>query len=252
MFISRLGVVLGLLACQSIASAAAIIQLQSLEAYIHYGGSSVPKASFTSASPEYTSALDAENLGSFSFTWTNLTGSDISNLRFTLFLDPDIDRDNNSFFNEYGDYLSNALPVLAPVGALPFSSWEIDEPEYVFGNIYTHTLTGALDETIGVPSSAPDDVSAALQFLIQTLHQGQSLYVFGTLSLTDAAGLQLVDPDSNVALYFNAYAQLGPYTGPPPPPPSGVPEPGTAVLFVSGLALCLSRRIWTSVRSGRQ
>lgn len=213
----------------SVSAGATTIQLQSVEGFIHYGGGSTPQVSLNQSSPEFVTGLDANNLGSFQFVWTNTTGGDLANLSFTLFLDPDIDRDDNTFFNEYGELVSNSLPVLAPLGAVGFTNWEIDEPEYTFGNIYTHSLAGTLDNLVGVPSSAPDDVSHALQFFIPALLDGQTMRVFGTLSLTDAAGLAQVDPDSNVTLYVNGYALLD------AAPTSGVPEPGTYALLGAGL-----------------
>lgn len=210
---------------------AANIQFVSIEGFLHYGGGTTPQASFNSSSPEFTSFLDAGNLGVFQFVWTNTTGAAIDNLTFTLFLDPDIDRDDNAFFNEYGEFLSALLPVGAPGGALVFDQWEIDEPEYVFGNIYTHANEGALDNSSGVPASgAVDDVSHALLFRVAQLLPGQTLTVAGTLSLTDAAGLGHYDPDSNVSLYVNGYATLSDVAT------SDVPEPGT-LLLLSGAAL---------------
>ncbi|MBL8178592.1 MAG: PEP-CTERM sorting domain-containing protein [Bryobacterales bacterium] len=217
---------------------AATIQFVSIEGFLHYGGSTAPQAAFNSSSPEFTSFLDANNLGVFQFVWTNTTGIAIDNLTFTLFLDPDIDRDDNTYFNEYGEFLSNLLPILAPSGAFTFTDWEIDEPEYTFGNIYTHANEAALDNTSGVPASGPvDDVSQAMLFRVGQLLPGQTLTVAGTLSLTDAAGLGHYDPDSDVSLYVNGYATLS------DAPTSGVPEPATAALVAAAtLAAVLIRR----------
>lgn len=217
---------------------AANIQFVSIEGFLHYGGGTAPQATFNSSSPEYTSFLDPNNLGVFQFAWTNTTGLAINDLTFTLFLDPDIDRDDNTYFNEYGEFFSNLLPILAPSGALTFTDWEIDEPEYTFGNIYTHSNEAALDNTSGVPASGlVDDVSHALLFRIAQLAPGQTLTVAGTLSLTDAAGLGHYDPDSDVSLYVNGYATLSDV------PTSGVPEPATATLVaVASLAAIVIRR----------
>jgi len=217
---------------------AANIQFVSIEGFLHYGGGTTPQATFNSSSPEYTSFLDTNNLGVFQFVWTNTTGVAIDNLTFTLFLDPDIHRDDNTFFDEYGEFISNLLPILAPSGALTFTDWEIDEPEYTFGNIYTHANEAALDNTSGVPASGlVDDVSHALLFRIAQLAPGQTLTVAGTLSLTDAAGLGHYDPDSDVSLYVNGYATLSDV------PTSGVPEPATATLVaVASLAAIVIRR----------
>jgi hypothetical protein len=222
-----------------VAVPAATIQIQSIEGFVHYGGGAAPQDALSIGSPGFSSQLDGDNLGSFLFLWQNTTGAEITGLTFTVFFDADIDNDANTFFNEYGEFVSLALPVLAPAGAIAPTDWEIDEPEYVYGNIYTHSWEGALDNSNGVPSSAPDDVSHALLFQIPKLSDGQLLSIYGTLSLTDAAGLAQVDPDSNVTLYFNGYAVLGEEDDPPPPPPpptGEVPEPGTISMLALGTA----------------
>ena len=216
---------------------ATTIQLVSVEGFIHFGGGSAPQASFNTSSPGFVSSLDAGNLGSFRFSWTNTTGAAIANLTFTLFIDPDIDRDDNTFFNEYGEFVSALLPVFAPSGAIGFEQWEIDEPEYVFGNIYTNANLGALDNATGVPASSPEDVSHALLFRIPSLAAGQTVNIFGTLSLTDAAGLGHFDPDSNASLYVNGYATLDAAPGGGGGGGSEVPEPSSLALlgFAAGL-----------------
>jgi hypothetical protein len=215
---------------------ATTVQVVSLEGFLHYGGGAVPQAAFNTSSPEFISSLTPNNLGSFRFSWTNTTGAAIANLVFTLFLDLDIDRDDNTFFNEYGELVSLLLPALAPPGALPFDQWEIDEPEYVFGNIYTNANAGALDNSTGVPASAPDDVSHALLFRIPVLAAGQTVNIFGTLSLTDAAGLGHFDPGSNIALYINGYATLSAGGA------GEIPEPSTVVPVLAVAAAWAIRR----------
>lgn len=239
---SRLTVPLFLL-CATLPAAS--INLVSVEGFLHYGGVSTPAAAFSAVSPEFVSSLNAQNLGSFQFAWVNTTGAAINDLTFTLFVDPDIDRDDNTYFNEYGEFLSFALPVLAPSAVIAFSDWEIDEPEYVFGDIYTNANAGALDNSNGVPATgAADDVSMALLFRVASLGAGETLTVTGTLSDTDAAGLSQYDPTSNAFLYFNGYAETTTGAG------SGdVPEPGSAILFLAGGAgLVLLRRCVSPVK----
>ncbi len=218
--------------------ASGTISFQSNNAFLHYNGGL--QATFDSLSPEYTSFLDGNNLGSFQFIWLNNTGLTVTDLRFVLFLDADIDRDDNTFFNEYGTFISLALPVGAPPGAIAATEWEIDEPEYVFGNIYSHALAGVLDNSNGVPSSTVDDVSLALLFSLGDIAPGQFVTVTGTLSPTDAAGLGHFDPDSPYEFYFNGHAVTGDGGA------AGVPEPSTFAMAFGAIsaAACLRRR-WT-------
>ena len=227
---------------------AATINLVSVEGFLHYGGVSTPAAVFNTASAGYTSSLNAQNLGSFQFSWVNTTVAAIDDLTFTLFVDPDIDRDDNTYFNEYGAFQSFSLPILAPTAVIAFSDWEIDEPEYVFGNIYTNANDGALDNTNGVPDTGPaDDVSMALLFRVAHLGVGETLTVTGTLSDTDAAGLGQFDSASNAVLYFNGYAETTAGAG-----PGDVPEPGSGVLFLVGAAgLALLRRARVMAGKGK-
>ncbi len=212
------------------------IQIVSLEAFLHSSGNPTPVATFNNSSPEFTSNLDANNLGSFSFTFTNNTTEIISNASWTLFIDLDLDRDLNTFFNEYGEFISFLQPINAPVDSIAFSAWEIDEPEYVFGNIYTNSLAGTLDNTNAIPASGPaDDVSHALFFQVAQLAVGQTFTATGTISLTDAAGLAHFDPDSVASIYINGFATLSPTS------PTEVPEPSTAALVALALA-ALARR----------
>lgn len=142
-----------------------------------------------------------------------------------LFLDHDIDVAKNTFFNEYG------TPVNSP--ALT-QTWEIDEPGYLFGDIYDNFLASdasgsQLDNFNAVPSGTPDDVSMAIGWDISFL-SGQSatlgFYVTETPPASGAFYLEHTDPDSNTSIYFSSAASI---VGGP-----NVPESGSTFL----LALC--------------
>jgi len=129
-------------------------------------------------------ALNAEGLGTL--TWSiNTPGAH----KFISFFDHDIDIPINTWFNEYG--VANGAPAAG-------QSWEIDEPGYVFGDIYTNLTAGALDNSNGVPVNARDDVSMALgwDFL---LNSGDTATITLILSRTAPASgfyLSQTDPDS--------------------------------------------------------
>jgi len=217
---------------------AGAIQVQSLEAFLHYGSPSTFQVYFDPSWQGFEATEGPEHLEQFRFAWTNDTGATLTNLSWIFFIDPDIARDENSFFNEYGEFISASLPVLAPPDAIAFSSWEIDEPEYVFGDIYTHAYEGWLDNFNGVPSTAPDDVSLALLFTVPLLESGQTMWLYGTLSRTDAAGLAHFDPDTADVLYLNGYVVVEPLSE-----AGTIPEPWSASLVGIGfLYLLVFRR----------
>jgi hypothetical protein len=146
-----------------------------------------------------------------------------------VFLDIEIDEDINTFFNEFG-----ALGGPPPGAGF---GWEIDEPGYVFGDIYDNFLAGALDGLNGVPPGSPDDVSFALgrNFIlgpdeVATLH-------FRTSLTPPAGGFYLVqtDPDSDVSVYFSSDLTIRGGGGPV------IPEPGTLTLLGVGLAAAARR-----------
>ena len=165
------------------------------------------------SSPAFTSNFDAQGLGGFGWQFTNSTGRALNNLRFVVFLDADIDREANTFFNEHGSLGGLRLPAGAPVGAIAASSWEIDEPGFLFGDIAQHLLDGVLDNANSVPAGDVNDVSLALGFQGGTLLPGASVVFSFEISRADIGGLTQTDPDSNFTFYFNGYAK--PLSAPP-------------------------------------
>jgi hypothetical protein len=149
-----------------------------------------------------------------------------------LFVDHDIDEPLNTYYNEYGTSGGTATQG---------QSWEIDEPGYVFGDIYDNFLAGALDNTNEVPFDWPDDVSMALAWNFE-LAESQTATISFILSesLSEVATpfyLGLFDPDSESGFYFGSSLSIQDGGQPPVNP---VPEPATMMLLGTGLACCLN------------
>ena len=169
-------------------------------------------------------SLDSEGLGTL--TWTT---SSAGTHNFIGFFDHEIDEAINTFFNEYGDTVNTPDVV---------QSWEIDEPGYVFGDIYANLLAGSLDNTNGVPQPTPDDVSWAMGWDF-SLVAGETATISLILSGTaPSSGFYLTqtDPDSNETIYYSSSLETV---------PSSIPDAATVFLLGSaGLvgALGLRRR----------
>lgn len=159
----------------------------------------------TLASAGAFSTFSPNGTGNFGWQFTNTTGAPLQNVRFIVFLDADVDRAANTFFNEFGELSSLSLPPGAPAGAIAATSWEIDEPGFLFGDIAPHVLTGTLDNSNAVPAAAPNDVSLALGFQYGTLTPGAAFTGTFFISPTAINGLKQTDPNSNASFFFNGY-----------------------------------------------
>ncbi len=150
-----------------------------------------------------------------------------------LFVDHDINRiGNTGFFDEFGD-TSVAPPA-------PGQSWEIDEPGFVFGDIFSNITAGTLDNSNGVPlSSFPlgEDVSMALawDFLLSPLDK-KATVTFNVGEVAPLSGFYLSQEDSLTGekIFFSSNLDIEP-----------VPEPTTIALLgigILGLAGAEARR----------
>ena len=173
--------------------------------------------------------LDTECLGSLSFIIGG-TGSHF----IDLFLDYEIAELSTTFFNEYGSTGGTAAAG---------QSWEIDEPGYVFGDIYDNMLASTLDGFNDVPFGLEDDVSFGLGWDFVLADGETAAITFFMSDVLDTTGfyLQHTDDDAGESVYF--WSTLEIRGGETP-----VPEPGTLWLFGAGLiALGLSRRKRTMI-----
>jgi hypothetical protein len=130
---------------------------------------------------------------------------------FALYVDHEIDETINTFFNEYG------APVNTPTAT---QSWEIDEPGFVFGDIFVNFTTGTLDNNNGVPSSAPDDVAMALgwDFSLGAGETATITMMIGDIAPSGGFYLAQTDPDSPYSIYFSSQIAF-----------SGVPDGGSSL-----------------------
>jgi len=172
-------------------------------------------------------------LGTISFS-TSVDGAH----SFLAFFDHEIDETINTFFNEYGATSGSAVAG---------QSWEIDEPGYVYGDIYTNFEAGSLDNSNGVPAGSEDDVSMAMGWDF-FLAADETATI--TLTLSETApqnGFYLAHYDSSatgalppsIYLYSNLNIQGG---GTP------VPEPATMLLMATGLTGLLGARVRRKIK----
>ena len=184
-----------------------------------------------------TGTLDDQGLGELTFNFT-----DAGSHSFIAWFDYEIDEATNTYFNEFG--------VTGGVLAAG-ESWEIDEPGYLFGDILDNVLAGNLDNSNGVPPTAPDDVSFALGWDF-SLNPGETAQITLTLSdVLDVMGDQFyisqIDPeagpdfDQTHAVY--AWSSLARSVA--------VPEPASLLLMIIGLIVVAMMRRDTGRESAR-
>jgi hypothetical protein len=156
----------------------------------------------------------------------NTSGAALAGITFVSFVDAEIDETLNTFFDEFAE----------TQGALAAGQvFEVDEPGYLFGDIFANARAASLDGTNAVPAGAPEDVSMALAFVIPSLAPGQIARIEILLSEDGdalggfAIGQRDVDPRSTTVITYSGVASI-------------VPEPGTAALLALGAAALALRR----------
>jgi hypothetical protein len=148
------------------------------------------------------------------------------------YVDGEIDETLNTFFNEYGQYIS---VTGSGSGDSDPDSWEIDEPGFLFGDIYDNLIFGALDNTNAVFQGAEDDVSLALGFELGDILAGQTWNMTLSISDTDIGGLYHGDYASGTGAYINGNVVVDSVTT--------VAEPNGMLLFLLGMfGMTLIRR----------
>ncbi len=170
----------------------------------------------------FANNLDSNNLGTVTWRVENQSGATLDNFVLFAYLNADIDFGINTFFNEYASFIGNTSAT----------SWEIDEPGYVFGDIYDNLEAGSLDNFNAVDSGNPEDVSFALGFDFGSFLNDSWIEATLEISLDNIGGIQHTDPDSDFSFFFNGSLDQS-------DSPVVLPAPSTLVLFGAAVPFLL-------------
>ncbi len=186
---------------------------------INVNGSSVLRSDATAFQPEVDLSL-FDTMSGFGSIEVLLSGA--GNFNIASFFDFELSSSINTFFNENGTQVG-----IAPMGL----TWEIDEPGFLFGDIFTNWENGALDNSNGVPVGLEDDVSVALgwQFMLNSNEVASIIFEVSEVLPTQSFYLMQHDPESNETLYFSTSINIS---------STAVPTPSIVYVFALGL-LCL-------------
>ncbi|MBF7073463.1 hypothetical protein ISG33_08655 [Glaciecola sp. MH2013] len=139
--------------------------------------------------PGISSSLNSAGLGNITLEFTN--PGDYFALAY---FDFEIDEANNTFFNEYGSVFGTPSEG---------QSWEIDEPGYIFGDIYDNVFDGFLDNTNSVPENSNDDVSFAIGWDFTLLNDQIASLSFTLSDMLNTSGFHLLHVDDEVGSSFS-------------------------------------------------
>jgi len=140
-----------------------------------------------------------------------------------FFFDHEIDESINTYFNENGS---------ASGSLVSGQSWEIDEPGYLFGNIFDNFLASTLDNSNSIPAGVEDDVSVAMgwDFNLGLDEMATITMLISETAPTavDAFYLTHHDTDSDYSIYFSSSLSITSTAAP-------VPAPSTLLLLIIGM-----------------
>lgn len=148
------------------------------------------------------------------YTFANTSSDTFTNVCFAVMLDAEIDQEVNTFFNEYGGALGT---IGAGAGDLAPDSWQIDEPGFVNGTLFTRLFTGNLGNTNAIPAGGSNDVAFGLGLQLGDLAPGQSTAV--SVMISEAGhyfggfALQQFDRNTNSATTVTLSAIVSTLTG---------------------------------------
>jgi hypothetical protein len=216
-------------------------RVYELDAFVYVGAGSASQLSVDPLPSDLsfqfgTSVRDGSTDIVLRYELANMGSVALPSVSVLSFVDADIDEPTNTYFNEFATTHGSLAPG---------QGFEVDEPGFVFGDIFGNLQAGSLDDTNAVPESAPDDVAMAMSFALGPLGPGETSLVSIMLSQDgDSLGSFAIahhdaDPESRTTITYSGTV------GEPPPPGGAIPEPTGAVLFGAGL-LALRR-----VRHGR-
>jgi hypothetical protein len=120
----------------------------------------------------------------------------------------------------------------AAVGTAGTTLWEIDEPGYLYGNLFAN-VAGTLDNANDVPGGGPEDISWALGRSFNLAAGQTGTVMFQVATTTPGSAFYLHQWEPGIDLYFSVSDAT--ITG----GQTVIPEPGTWALFGTVLAFVL-------------